>query len=108
MTLSSHYLTALDQQQWQVEEELMWMPPILHPGIDCHLDISVLGTVELEAQVIYRKKKKKKKKAVRILYKGVSSTWLLSGQEESTVKFWVILVFFYSVPPKELKVEWIP
>lgn len=38
------------------------MPPILHPGIDCHLDISVLGTVELEAQVIYRKKKEEKKK----------------------------------------------
>lgn len=53
----------------------------LHPGIDCHLDISVLGTVELETQVICRKKK-----ADRILYKGVSSTGLLSGQK-STVKF---------------------
>lgn len=31
--------------------------------------------------------KKKKKKAVKIPYKGVSSTRLLSGQEESTVKF---------------------
>lgn len=49
--------------------------------VDCHLDISVLGTVELETQVICRKKK-----ADRILYKGVSSTGLLSGQK-STVKF---------------------